>query len=175
MKTSSSVWYSLNFLCVALVATMLLLPLMANSVSARFFSSSSDSDGARVAKFDVAVQGDTTNMQLSIDSSAGESTAAWSFSVTNNSEVAVSYRVKVVLPSALPSGVSMQVDGKDPLQSPAADATEFVYVFAGQDRLDALEATAQQHVLTFLVDENTLEADVSLSGIQVIVDVTQLD
>ncbi len=131
--------------------------------------------GARVARFDIIVDYDTSqSKELSIDSSTEDLIASWSFTVKNNSEVAVSYQVQVILPNALPKGVTMQVDGKETVESPSEGDTEFVYVFDGGS-LEALEASAAEHTLTFAVDDQELESDVKINGIQIIVDAKQVD
>ncbi len=89
------------------VSCVLLSCMLFSGVWGRYFSQADGSDGGRVAKFDVsaAFTGSIADFTLSEDAK----TVSYPFSVTSNSEVAVSYDVVLTLPSTLPSGISFSI------------------------------------------------------------------
>ncbi len=80
-----------------LVCLTLITTYMMSGMYARYSTSTSGSDSARVAKFsvsDMLKQGDTVEDKIEISMLPGEE-KVYTFTITNDSEVAVSYNVEV--------------------------------------------------------------------------------
>lgn len=96
-------------------AVLLVLVLMTTSVVsgryARYTSTATGSDRARVAKYAVTVTAATGN-QIVLDPNSSK-TVSYDFSVTSGSEVAVEYDLTVVFQKALPEGVVLSLTRED--------------------------------------------------------------
>jgi uncharacterized repeat protein (TIGR01451 family) len=93
-------------LAALLVLAALALASVAGVTQARYAASGSGGDSARVAAWSVsAVPSESDGSALELAASAG-STASYSFTVSNEGEVALAYDVVVTLPEALPDGVT---------------------------------------------------------------------
>lgn len=101
-------------------AVLLILVMMTTSIVsgryARYTSSATVSDSARVAKYDVSVKA-ITGDQIVLDPNSSN-TASYNFSVTSGSEVTVEYDLLIELPQALQEGIVLslaQGEGNIPL------------------------------------------------------------
>ncbi|MBO7158334.1 MAG: hypothetical protein J6W31_06990, partial [Clostridia bacterium] len=75
---------ALILLCMTLFSTSML-----SGLYAKYTDKNDGDDSARVAKFDVEAAGLSGN--VTVDASAGQTNGEYQFTVTNKSEVAVSY------------------------------------------------------------------------------------
>lgn len=98
---------ALILLCLVLVSSHL-----TSGLYARYTSSSTGSDSARVAKFEVETSGADENISVTADNS-GSNNGTYIITIENKSEVAVSYNVSYQLTPVLgdsPAGVSAALD-----------------------------------------------------------------
>jgi len=153
------------------LAYLLMISLIFSSVSlAKYVSYSSASAAARVAYFNVAASAiSTDNLVLDI-TEEGADAASYSFTVTNSSEVLVSDKVTVWLPSALPEGVEMTMTVNGKVMVPAIEG--LVYIYTEPLNFD----DSHTWVLTFSCsNEAELTEEVTLNGISIKVDAEQID
>jgi hypothetical protein len=108
-------------LAALLALAALALASAAGVTQARYLTSASGGDSARVAAWGVEVSGQAC------------SGSTYSFKVTNAGEVALGYGVTVALPSALPDGVSatLSVDGVGVGTKTSAAGTALTFPSAG--------------------------------------------
>lgn len=128
---------ALSLLCFVLISTY-----MMSGLYARYTSSGSGDDTARVAKFDVsyAWEGEVDiKVQNSLEGS-------YTFSVTNNSEVAVRYSLYLNFDTAFPEYLTVKVDDTDGTFS--ADRKTVTFENVGDI---AVAASGKTHVLKFTV------------------------
>lgn len=97
-------------MCVALVLLCLVLVSahLTSGLFARYTSSSTGSDSARVAKFEVVTTGSTSGISVKTGTSDPDTTS-YTITIENKSEVAVSYQLTPVLDDS-PAGVSAALD-----------------------------------------------------------------
>ena len=122
---------------------------------ARYVSTGSGSDGARVAAGSVVVFHDpaATTIELSRSHDDEPVTENFEFSISNqNSEVAIRYDVVVSLAEALPEGVSMSLDG---IPCSGNSGKEFVFPDAGV--FSAGFSDIRYHMLSFTGDYNVIQ------------------
>ncbi len=116
-----------------------------------------DSDGAsasvQAAGFNVTVSVDST-VDKSIDNTAGVEEAAATLTVKNESEVDIIYDLVVNLQSALPTGVSITIDG-----AAAAEASGTKLTYQNAAWALAVGADAATHTVTIIADESKVSAD----------------
>lgn len=155
--------------CVLLVMVMVSIHMM-SGLYARYITSGSGEDAARVAKFDVDVTGTPDAIEIDCTQSTDGSLT---ITVTNKSEVAVRYDVIVAFKNDIP-GVSTMLD----TAAGAVDSLTTTYSNAGTL---AVGAASQAHELSFHVDtdaftqsadggliyEQTLEFTVTIHVVQV--------
>lgn len=122
---------------------------------ARYSTSGTGSDGARVAAFDVNVVGEARN--TTITASQDPVTGAYTFKVTNDSEVAVCYDVVISYTDPI-SGVHVVLDGKDTRAVKDGSST-----FTNVGTL-APGVTSADHEISFVVDWNAVTAGMSGSS-----------
>ncbi len=143
-KTPIIFYVALSVLCVTLVSFSL-----TGGLFAKYTSSVSGSDSARVAKYDVSVSEISPIALNSYDPDALVSECL--FTVTSNSEVSIRYDIVVDFGMALPDFVSFKIDGR----TGAADTanTEFTFEDMGEFILGAEGYTGKKtHTLTFEVE-----------------------
>ena len=142
-------------MCVALLLMLLTLVTthMTGGLFARYAATETASDAARVAKFRVLTEG--SDAALVVDCSTDDS-GAYSFTVTNQSEVTVGYSVTVNFKQSVP-GTMLQV---------ALDDGQFGYLdqnnaihFAVDETLEPLGDNAT-HQLFFQVTPKELYGSV---------------
>lgn len=96
-------------------AVLLVLTLMTASIVsghyARYTTSVTVSDSARVAKYEVTVTAGSDN-QLVLDPN-GSKTVSYNFLVASGSEVRVEYDLVITLPQALQAGISLSLTRDD--------------------------------------------------------------
>lgn len=120
---------------VLMCLVLLSLHLM-SGLYAKYSSSGNSDDSARVAKFQVNVTG--TPNAVSIDSKANNN-GTYTITVTNESEVAVSYEILPVTPTSKNSGYNY-------------DLGAITASFDSNSGTLAPGATSAAHTLTFTVD-----------------------
>ncbi len=137
---------------------------------ARYRSSVWSADRARVAKFDVSAVCTLEATDLEFALSSESPTASYPFSVTSESEVALSYDVVVTLPSPLPSYISLTIPSADGETLTPTSSDGLRYTFSNVGSFTASGGT-NTHTLT--VCAANFDNDVSLSDVQVQVVATQ--
>ena len=162
-------------------AVLLLLALgssmLATAPLAKYVTSASSSDSARVAKFSVsaASTGDSaTSREYTLNSTT--TTATYDFTVTSDSEVATTYDVKVTVPSAL-DGVTPTLtknsEDATSARSAAWDATTKTYTFTAVGTMAAGTSNTDTLHLTFTKADTATAA--TYENIKVEAVVTQVD
>ena len=139
-------------MCAAFILFVLTLISMhlTSGLYARYTVTGSGSDSARVAKFDVVVAPSENQTGANVDC-AEETVGSYSFTVTNRSEVAVRYSVKVKFTKKYPATLlEVQLDGGYP-----SIITEDEMTFLGAGELAPLVGTAE-HTLYFRVTKREL-------------------
>lgn len=95
---------ALILLCLVLVSSHL-----TSGLYARYTSSSTGSDSARVAKFEVETSGANENISVTADTDSSQNGTTYTITIENKSEVAVSYKLTPVLGDS-PAGVTATLD-----------------------------------------------------------------
>ncbi len=137
-----------RILAVATIFTALLCACTIG-IFARYSSSVTGTDSARVAKFSVSAA-PIGESDFSLTKGSDASFAEYLFSVTSESEVTVTYDVIVTLPDALPSGVSLT------MAEATATVEGLVYTFPsvgrikpdGEPKTHAIQITATEEAAT---------------------------
>ncbi len=132
------------WLCYLLVATM----LCTGVTFAKYTSTASGSDSARVAKWGVVVApvaDDTTVTINEENESTEDQSRSYEFTVTSEAEVSLEYKLEVVFPEALPTGLSIQMDDKD---ATATSADKTTFTFAGGTIAAGDSDKTREHTLT---------------------------
>ncbi len=150
----------------ALIMYLMIAALLTTGVSfSRYTTSVSGFCSARVARFDVTASFPDT---AAIEMSEGTGTRAeYSFEVTNNSEVAVSYDIKVSLPKALPAGIKLSMDDI----SVMSDGSQNEFVFPGGELGD--NGGTRTHTLIITADYTALtetyyqKVSISITAVQI--------
>ena len=133
------------------------------------------SDSARVARFVVTAaksegQSDQIELDCNTDTSVG-----YKFYVTNVidervSEVTTSYDVTVMLTQSLPEGVMVKLGNDTP-----TSVTGNAYLFKNVGKLSAGTGVNNEHVLSFVVTDDTRVGDMNITGITITVSAEQED
>lgn len=137
------------------LAYLLVCTLLLTGVSfARYITTASGSDAARVAAGLVTVDYDDTNeIKLVRPSTDGLLTENYKFTVSNgSSEVAIRYDVVVTLDKPLNSGVTMTLDGQPGTETDG----EKQYEFTNMGTFAAGENDTYTHTLSFTGDFGTI-------------------
>ena len=158
------------YLCYLLVAVL----AFTGASVAGYRTENSGDDSARVARFDVTaapVNGQGTAFTLNSTTKSDN----YSFTVTNNSETAVSYDVVVTVPDgkSLPNGVTVSLKNGDATVSGQVDTTGRVYTFPNAGKFEAAIPDTQTLTLTFTA--GTGASSGSVRNISVDVVATQID
>lgn len=125
---------------------------MMSGLLAKYSTTGSGSDEARVAKFDVEVVGVPDNVEI-VCTTAVSDNGSYTITVTNKSEVAVEYDMTVTYANAI-SGVSAKIDGN------TGTVNDLSTTFSDVGKLPVGESTAN-HVLTFTVDWNEFTKEIT--------------
>ncbi len=112
--------------CLTIISAYLL-----SGVYAKFSTSASGSDSARVAKFDVQIENEPDNQVFNkLGTTADAEQYDYKFTVKNNSEVAINYSLKVTFDNALPANVTLWIDDKKAVSCDGTK-TEFILLEDG--------------------------------------------
>ena len=138
------------YLIYLLVCTFLLTGVSFS----RYISSANGSDSACVAAGIVIVTHDSnTAIELNRPSDDGEMTQSFNFEVSNHdSEVAIRYDVVVKLDDAMPTGVTMTLDGE-----PCSENIGNTYVFSNMGEFEAQKTETRFHTLSFSGDYQKIQ------------------
>ena len=138
---------ALILLCMVAFSTSMLAGLYA-----RYTAKGRGDDTARVAKFDVNVEGISEN--VTVDASQGETSGTYTFTVKNDSEVAITYDLVITFEKALPAGVSVSLQGETGI--PDGNTVTF------SDVANLAPASADStRTLTFTLNLNTFTENAS--------------
>lgn len=136
--------------CLVMFSTHLM-----GGLYARYVTRDSGSDSARVAKFDVEGSG-SGEITLQAESTAN---GEYTITVTNNSEVDVSYDVDVVFNKAMADWVNLQIDGKTAAETEETNKTTFHF-----EKVGVLDPKASQtKTIDFLAEAGMTKEMTGLS------------
>ena len=127
-------------------------------------------DSARVAKYDVSVEGESEKT-LNIDCSSNSTlSASYPFSVTNNSEVVVKYTISVTLTGqkSVPGGITLYLDGEE------GNVDGNKVTFATPSVL-GIGQGKKEHRLEFTATPESISGDITISNIAINADIVQVD
>lgn len=145
-------YYAVVLLLVAVSGTF-----MWTTTLAKYVTSSSGSDSARVARFAVSAEpSDGQAAKIELDAS-GEKTGSYTFTVSNSTnngvnETATGYDVVVTFPDKL-TGVTLTLKNGNNTFSPTPSNENKTYTFKGVGEFAAAEEKTHNLTLTFTVDE----------------------
>ena len=128
---------ALVLLCMVAFSTSMLAGLYA-----RYSTKADGEDSARVAKFNVAAE---WSGNVTVDASLGQTGGEYKFTVTNNSEVAITYDLVITFEGGIPSYAQVSLDGK----SGTSDGNSIIFSHVASL---APSTTDTQRTLTFTVD-----------------------
>ena len=151
------------------------LSMLATSPYAKYATSASSTDSARVAKFSVTAAKASTQTSEELSLSTDSTTATYAFTVTNESEVVISYDVKLTVPSAM-TGVTPKLVKADNTEVTGTTSDNKTYTFsnAGTLAANAGSTNAANHTIKFALDTSTAET-ATYTGIKLDVVATQVD
>ena len=156
-------------LCLVLVTIHL-----ASNLYAKYTSSDSGSDSARVAAWDVEASGtNASNVKIDLATAATDNSTVsntYKVTVTNKSEVASNYDIIVVFDKALSDEITLKLDGGAKTAT-TTDDKEFVFSNVGQLGVGNTSAT---HTLSFTANYANVDVDYSYK-FNVKVDFEQID
>lgn len=167
---------NLNFvfkLVAVLLCLVLLVTHLSSKLYAKYTSRASGSDSARVAVWNVDASSNESGLVINCaDASAVDQvmTDAYGLTVTNDSEVAVSYDLIVVFNQALADEITLTLDN-NAIPDTTTDNKTFVFSNVGQL---GVGSTSKDHTLTFSVTYNDIDEDYSYD-FQVTADFEQID
>ena len=166
----------------AWLSYMLVATLLFSGVSfSKFAATAAMNDSVTVAGFALSGNEVTTANTITLDKTSGQTTADYKFQVKNVnssnkvSDVTMSYTIKVVLPKALPTGVTVSCNMTSPY-SRACTVTQSgtTYTFTAPVNLPAGTSTTHAYTLSFTGGTNLVTSD-TLNGISVSVSAVQVD
>ena len=166
---------ALVLLCLVLLSVYLMKGLYA-----RYQTTGSGSDSARVAKFDVNVhfkEGGVLKDSVNAEMKYNQATGAYTIVVDNDSEVDIRYdiyieniQVEVSIdgkePITTASGISVRLDDGDT----TAVAAGGTVTFLNAGTMDSNAVSDNTHTLNFLVDWNTFLEDISGESVSATID-----
>lgn len=162
-------YYAVVLLLVAVSGTS-----MWTTTLAKYVTSSSGSDSARVARFEVSAVGkDNTTIELD---ASNKKTESYTFTVSNNigdkvNETATGYDVVVTFPKKL-TGVTLTLkNGGKRIDAETTDST--TYTFKGVGEFAAAEKKTDNLTLTFTIKDDA--EDGKWEGIKIEVRAAQKD
>lgn len=153
---------------MAVICVLAAISVLLGTTIARFWGETNGTAQIRIAAFAADAAAVTTG-DLSIDYSAAETAASYSFTVSNHkdgitAEVDVGYSVTVTLSAALPDGLTLTLDG---ISGTASD-DGLTYSFEDPAWvLSAGTASTAAHELTFSADSSVLTEALAISKISV--------
>ena len=140
----------LTYIGLFLLAAVLISSYMVSGLYAKFISTSSGSDSARVAKFDVSSNIDSQEVNIELNFyDADKLTDSFKFYVTSNSEVSLTYDVVVTLPTGNYDWLDLTLDG-----DVADNQADGVFTFDSVSGFDVATNTDKTHTLTFAVNNS---------------------
>lgn len=128
---------ALIVLCMTAFTTSML-----SGLYARYTAKNNGEDSARVAKFNVAAE---WSGNVTVDASLGQTDGEYKFTVTNNSEVAITYDLVITFPGGIPDYLQTSLSDKVAVKS--GNTITFSKVASL-----APSTTGTQHTLTFTMD-----------------------
>lgn len=151
-------------LCLVLISSHL-----TGGMYARYVATSSGSDGARVAKYGVRVS-ELSSLSFNLNTfDQNALSATGSFTVESDGEVAVEYDVILTFPEAVPSWMTLTLDGNSP------SVSGNVYTFGSIGEFIPGGENSATHTLSVTVAPGLQASDISLTGVTVSVVATQID
>ena len=163
----------LNSILMRTAAVLLLLVMLTTSVVsghyARYTTTVTSGDSARVAKYEVTVAAASADT-LKLDPNGTDKTASYNFSVTSGSEVTVEYDLVVVFPKAMQEGITLTLTQGSTEISLTQDGN--IYKAANAGTFSPTGGT-HAYTLTFAATE-PIGAD-ELKDIAIRVDARQVD
>ena len=171
-RTMPKITPMLVAVCLLLVSLM----CISGITLASFTSAATGTDTVKIASFAVDAAKNTTD-DLSINCNTGANTASCDFTVRNTkngktSEVDMQYSVLITLPSALPNGLSMTIDGISGTES--TDGKVYAFTDSGW-QFRAGTAATKTHTLTFTADPSVLDKNANFSNIGISVTAEQVN
>lgn len=120
MKNKNKVNIPLFLAGILFCLTLILISLTSNLI-AKYSTTASGSDSARVAKFDVIATKDISQLdKIELVPGDRDSSGTYKFTIKNNSEVVVKYSVIV---KNVPVNVQVKFNDSDPVTSSGTDIT----------------------------------------------------
>ena len=140
-------------LCLLIISTYMMAGLLA-----KYKSSGSSGDEARVAKFDVNITGNATDTRISC--TPDPDTGSYTLTVENQSEVAVHYELSLVFTSGNSNGVNYEFTPASGDLAVGAVGTSTLTFFVDWDQFTADKSGAEVTVdLGFTVVVNAVQID----------------
>lgn len=158
------------------VGLMLSFVLILGVTWSQYRSEISGSDTAYVAAFVVDAVGDSVD-SLEIDGSSSKNTAAYDFTIFNEtngvtSGVSMVYSVELVLSEELPEGIVVRIDGISGEKSDDG----LSYVFSDDTWcFDAGSTEEHGHTLVFTADLSMISSSIDISDISINILAEQVD
>lgn len=164
-----------------LMAAVVLLVVIGSSLGtanlmAQYTTSTTGTDGARVARYVVNTQATTSGTSLEL--SASEKTADYQFTVSNRdddgniNEVATNYAVEVSFPEK-PTGVTLSLKNGTAAVNGTTSSDGKTYTFQNAGSFAAGVAKTDNLTLTFTMTDDADSA--TLNGIKIMVNAAQID
>ncbi len=129
---------------------------MSINYMAKYSSTSSGGNGARVAKFDVDVEY-STNKALKINTEYP--TASYTLTVKGSSEVSVGYKIVLKFNAPVPEGISIKID-EEMEKIREGNGVDSEFTFDGYT-MPISDDFNTEHIITFNVDMEKLKGSYS--------------
>lgn len=151
----------LLYIGLFLLAAVLISSYMVSGLYARYTTTSTGSDSARVARFDVSNSIDSieADIKLNFFDSAALSDQ-FKFTVESKSEVSLIYDVVVTLPDGSYEWLDVTLDGKD-----VHSITNNVFTFENVSGFDVATNQSKVHELEFSISEEYIGDPEGISDI----------
>lgn len=162
-QTNIMLRIAMLLLCMVIISTY-----FTSGLYAKYTVSKSGSDTARVAKWDVSATGGKPALAIDCSTSVMEDT--YQVTVKNTSEVTAKYDIVVTFTQALPTNLSVNLDGN---QTATLSSDRKVMTFSNAGQLASVNAS-KTHTLHFVADATKVEEDLSYD-FQVSVNLVQID
>ncbi len=167
--------------CLTVISVYMLSGMVAKFSSTVIGSSNS----AKVAKFDVKLITVTENDETYLNGLTNEEktydTKSYDFSVTNNSEVAVEYDIKILFSKALPKGVvpTVRIANKADVNG-TPDSNRKNFTFKSSDFVFSPNNSTNKHTLVIKInyydeDNNLINVDLTDTEVRISVTAQQVD
>ncbi len=162
----SKIFGALYFACI--ISCVLLSAYLVSDVWGRYFSGTSGGDGARVARFDVSAES-TMGDVIDLSFSENDPSVQYPYSITNNSEVAISYDIILTLPSVpdVPFNISFKVGDVS-----AEEIEDNVYCLK---KVETIPANSGKQERKLEITTTNFDNGVDLKNIQVKIIISQVD